>query len=347
MTDTPDPIPVVAHQPAEVQAKPVKRSSAMFPLVGGVIAAVIGFGVAQVVPDGWPIRDQSALEATLAAQGQEIEAIKLAIADQPIQDPQAAERLAAVEQALAAIDLSPLVSRIDAVERTTSELAQRPISGGTVDPSALAALEAKVAALQSQGIPEAVLSDATAAVNAKVAEVETKIAAIKQEAEAIAATTGRRAALTQILAALDSGAPYASAMTSLDEAEMPQAISAFAQTGLPSLQSLRDSFPDFARQALDAALRADPGQTWTERFTTFLRGQTGARSLEMREGSDPDALLSQAEAAVASGDLTTALTILKQLPTEAEAAMAEWRDRAMERQAAIEAVQAMLAASEM
>jgi hypothetical protein len=347
MTDTPDPISEVVQEPAIPHPEPVKRSSPVLPILGGAVAALIGFGVAQVVPNGWPIRDTTALETSLAEQALEVAALRQAVAEPAAPDPDMAARLQAIEEKLALIDLAPLASRIDAVERTTADLAQRPQTGGTADPAALAALQAKVDALQAEGIPAAVLSQATAAVDAKLAEADAKIEAIKQEAEGIAKSAGRRAALGQILAALDSGAPYVSALPNLGETEVPAAILAYAETGLPSLQSLRDSFPDYARLALEAALSANTGQSWTERFTTFVRGQTGARSLELREGTDPDALLSQAEAALAAGDLATALTKLEQLPPEAQAAMAEWRERAMARQTAAAAVQALLAASEM
>ena len=82
------------------------------------------------------------------------------------------------------------------------------------------------------------------------------------------------------------------------------------------------AFPTAARAGLEAALRADMGSSWTERATNFLRAQTGARSLDPREGDDPDAILSRAEAAVSAGDLATALTEIAALPEPAQTAMA-------------------------
>ena len=61
-----------------------------------------------------------------------------------------------------------------------------------------------------------------------------------------------------------------------------------------------------------------------DRFTAFLRRQTNARSLAPREGNDPDAILSRAEAALSSGDLPAALTELDALPENARAAMDGW-----------------------
>ena len=98
--------------------------------------------------------------------------------------------------------------------------------------------------------------------------------------------------------------------------------------------------------ALEASLQANPGEGWAERIGTFLRVQTGARSLSLREGTDPDAVLSQAEAALAKGDVAAALTALDLLPPEGQAAVVGWRENAVIRQEAATALQALLAASE-
>ena len=125
--------------------------------------------------------------------------------------------------------------------------------------------------------------------------------------------------------------------------ELPEILTAHAQSGLPSLQTLRAMYPDAARAALDAALRTASSDSWTDRVSVFLRGQTGARSLTPREGTDPDAILSRAEAAMAAGDLTMALTELAGLPDAAKAAMADWLALAGQRQDAVAAVQALTA----
>jgi hypothetical protein len=107
---------------------------------------------------------------------------------------------------------------------------------------------------------------------------------------------------------------------------------------VPSLATLQDSFAEAARVALEAALRADMGDSWTDRAMSFFRTQTGARSLTPREGSDPDAILSRAEAALAKGDLATSLAELDSLPEVARAAMADWRSTADQRLLAITAL---------
>ena len=155
-----------------------------------------------------------------------------------------------------------------------------------------------------------------------------------------------KSARAKLQAALDSGAPYGAAVADMAGQDLPAILTDNAQSGLPTLQTLRTSFPDAARVALDTALQANMGESWAERVGAFLRGQTGARSLTPREGTDPDAVLSRAEAALAAGDLPTALTELDALPPQAQAALTDWRAKADLRLQAATAVQGLLAAAE-
>lgn len=353
MADTTDlAAPETPETPVPPAPAAPRKSSAMPLIAGGVLAAMIGFGAAQVLPNGW-FGDKT-LQTQLDAQTSELTELKAAIAElaaapAPQVDTALIERLTAVETTLAAPGsaLAPLIARLDALDQTITTLQSRPATGGTTDPAALAALQTQIDALKSGGISATALAEATAAIDAKLAEAEAKIAAVKADAEAIAATAAKRAALHQMQAALDSGAPYTSALADLADMTMPPLLADHAASGLPSLQSLRQTFPDAARAALEAALKANVGESWTDRVTAFLRGQTGARSLTPREGNDPDAVLSRAEAALAAGDLTTALAEVAALPPEGQTAMTDWLARAQLRQDASQAVQILATTSGM
>jgi hypothetical protein len=71
----------------------------------------------------------------------------------------------------------------------------------------------------------------------------------------------------------------------------------------------------------------------------FLKRQLGARSVAPRDGSDPDAVLSRAEAAVRDGRVGAALTELETLPPEVQSAMEDWLAQARTRADAEQAVQ--------
>ena len=349
-TDTQEPEAMVV--PAEPVVTPARNTSVMPLVAGGVIAAVIGFAAAQVMPIGWRAADTSAIQTQLDGQTAELASVKAALAQlakAPQPDTTLTDRLTAVEAALgaptSAPDLAPLISRLDALDQTVTALQAGPASMGQIDPSALNALQTQIDALKSGGIVATATAEVSAALDAKLAEAVAKVDAIKADADTLAVASVKRAALHQIVAALDSGAPFTSAIADLGDATLPPVLADHAAAGLPTLQSLRQDFPDAARSALDAALKASMGTSWTERATAFLRGQTGARSLTPREGSDPDAVLSRAEAALAAGDLTAALAEITTLPSEGQSAMADWLARAQLRQEAASQVQALLTAS--
>ncbi|MEO8243531.1 MAG: hypothetical protein ABI832_14600 [bacterium] len=331
---------------------PPRRGSVVLPIVGGVVAAVIGFGAAQVYPSLIPNADVAALKTAFAAQTAETKALqdKVALLSADANKPAdigLSDRITSVETSLAAMaspaDTSTLAARIDALD---AKLAALPAaSARATDPADIARLQAEIDALKTNGMPATVLDEAKAELDSKVSELDTRLAGIKADAEAVAKATVNRAALRQIQAALDSGGPYTSALADLANVDLPPVLADNADSGLPSLQVLRDSFPLAARASIDAALRADMGETWTARLGAFLRGQTGARSLSPREGTDPDAVLSRAEAKLAAGDLPGALDEIAVLSPAGQAEMADWVAKAKLRLAAQAAVHDLLSTS--
>jgi hypothetical protein len=246
---------------------------------------------------------------------------------------------------LASLETAPApqsdAGQIAALELRLAALESKPIPAGT-DSAALDQLRAEVAAIKTNGA--AVMSaQVQADLDAKVQATEAKLTAIEQSAQAQAAATLTRAALGQIAAALDSGAPYPSAIAALAGADIAVVLTDNATAGLPSLQALQASFPDSARTALEAALRANMGESWSERVGNFLRTQVGVRSLTPRDGPDPDAILSRAEAALTAGDVAQALAEIATLPTPAQDALSAWRVRAQLRLDAQAALAALLA----
>ncbi len=338
---TPEPIVEDAAVVAPKAPEQRKRNSPLLPALGGVLAALAGFGAAKLVPNGWPISGTSALETQLTGAIGQVDALKTQVLElsQRLDSAKLADRIAALEKApapkpQAVVDTSALEARIAALEA-------RP-AGASADPAAMAQLRTEIDALKAGGA--ATVSPAVqASLDAKVKETEARLATIEETAKANAATAISRAAVRQIAAALDSGTPYGAALADLAGTHLPAVLTDHAGTGLPTLQSLQSGFPDASRAALDAALRANMGATWTERVTNFLRSQTGARTLIPREGSDPDAVLSRAEDATAKGDLATALKEIVALPPEGLAALTDWQARAQLRLDAEAAVQALMA----
>jgi len=337
--DVTDPTgPVAAAAPAPARRK--SGSTVVGILIGAAIAAGAGYGVQRYLPQQAAF-DPAALEARLTAAEAEAQTLRADLTrlsdtaqitppPAPAADPALLDRIAALEAAQMP-DLAPLAARLDGVEANLAALANLPSETG-VSPAALAAMQAEVAALKSQDSGmSGELTTLVADVEGRLTEAEARAAELTAQATAIAAAATRTAALAQIGAALDSGLPYSAALTALGGEALPEVLSANADTGLPSVATLRAAFPEAARLALEQALRANPGTSWTDRVGTFLRNQTGARSLAPRDGTDPDAILSRAEAALARADVPAALTEVAALPPESQAALAGWMALAQQR----------------
>jgi hypothetical protein len=371
MAPIPDPAPDPAPQPEPVRSEPPppRRASPVPLVLGGVVAAGIGFALAQVVPGGWPLAGIDTLHSRVAAQEAAIQSLTadLAAARAEVASLPApvAPDLSGVEGRLAALDaaLADLAdrpappdptTRIEAIEQRIATLESLPpgTGDGGADPAAMAALLREVSQLRTEVQAQqadqdriaADLAAAAEAARASVAAAEAEAARLTAEAEAAAQKALLRAAVGRVVAALENGTAFAQPLDELvaGGVTVPEALVTAAE-GLPTLLALQDAFADPARAALEASLRADMGEGAMERLATFLRSTTGARSLTPREGTDPDAVLSRAEGHLRAGDIAASLAELGGLPEPGQAAMADWVATATRRLAAQEAAAALVA----
>ncbi len=309
----PEPDDPPAAPPAPLPAPPA-RSGAIPLFLGGVAAAALGFVVARyAVPEGWPTPDPSPtadLSATVEDQAARIAALEERLTEVTASLAEASEQpqpdLSGVRdelraELLAAIPDAPDLSAVEALQTRITELTAE-VAGLADNPAgqAPALTDEELAAFRSE--LDAAVTDARSQIEAAQAEA----ARIEAEAAAAAARSAAEAALSRIGAALESGAAYGEALTTVSEtgAEIPAVLAAGADGGVPTLPALQDAFPDAARSALEASILATDADSTVDRALAFLRAQTGARSLTPREGDDPDAILSRAEAALRSGDLS-------------------------------------------
>lgn len=303
------PVPAMAPEP--------EKGSGFLPLVlGGIIAGGIGFFAAQSDYFTKPVPDPTIeLRSDLAAQQDRIAALETA----PVETP--------------AVDLSPIEVQLARIEERITALEERPAAAipEGVDAQAYAA---ELQALQSS-------------VETQRSEIEALINNAKtvEQATAEAAVTARaQSAIAKIVSAIDAGRPFAdevSELQSLDMGEIDPALVSPATEGVPTLSALQADFPDQARSALAVARASGVEEGGQQGLGSFLKRSLGARSVAPREGNDPDAVLSRAEAAIKSGDLQTTLAELDALPEQAQAAIADWRSAADARVAARMAADAL------
>lgn len=305
----------------------VVRRGGFVPLVlGGIVAAGLGFAAAW----WWLRQDTDARIAALAAQVEAnvdaLEAIRAVIDSPPQPDlsPIQAEIAALRADTVAQIDslrpaLDDLARRVEAIERA-------PSADGTLSETALAAWEAELDSLRADLAAQQEQTRALAeAAAARVDATATEVAQIEANAAAAAERAARRAALSLVLAAIETGGPFDAALAEAAGPDAaPPTLAALAADGAPTLAVLREGFPEAARAALTVAraegLAGDEGG----RIVAFLRSQLDVRSTAPREGDDPDAILSRAEAALAEARLPDALAEIATLPEVVRAAMGDW-----------------------
>lgn len=240
------------------------------------------------------------------------------------------ELRAAADEGVAGLaqQLTEMSERMDSLEAQVEEAAQ---SGGGTGQD-LSAYESQLDELQQQ------LDDQ----RAQIAETEEQAQQMQQEAQAQTRAVTARAALTRVQAAVEGGGSFDTALADLQsatDAQVPAVLRDSAGSGLATLGQLQRRFPDAARAALDASLQSTAGEGgMMDRVGKFLQAQTGARSIEPREGDGPDAVLSRAGAAVDQGNIEDALSELDSLPDAGREAMSEWIEAAQTRVEATAAV---------
>lgn len=272
--------------------------------------------------------EQTALQEALSAANTEIAALKTQITANDT-------RLAEVEtQPIPKAELPAEVVRAYETKLTELQTAldKRLAEMQTAIDTRLAAaeteLDTKFSALETAQTNS--LNALDTRLTGKLAEIEARQAdasALEQTALDTARAAEARAALAGVTSALNTGAPFAEPLAELDaasDAGIPAALSDIAESGTPSLAMLQARFPEAARAALVASTRAASEEGTVGGVTAFFRTQLGARSLSPREGDDPDAILSRAEAAVGTGDLDTALAEIEKLPEAGQAPLADW-----------------------
>jgi len=345
--------PAVAPPPRPVTVKKV----GFVPLVlGGVVAAGLGFAA------GWqgllPAPGDAETEAAIAAQGARIDEVAAAVAALP-----AMPETAPLEEAIAGLraELGPLAERITALEERVTAMERAPANDGTLSANAIAAWQqdiedlkaavatqaaqaGEIAALQSQmAAQEAEMARMVAEAAERLDAAQSTVAEIEADATANATATLRRAVLASLQTAVDAGQPYGNLLGELagTGVEVPEGLAAPAAEGVATLAVLTETFPDAARAALAAARAEGLADDGGNGVMAFLRSQLDVRSVEPREGDDPDAVLSRAEAALRDARPGDALAEIATLPEPVRAPMADWIAAAETRVTALTALQAM------
>ncbi len=346
--DTAETVAAESHEKTRPAPPPVAAPQKSGPgfftmLLGGAAAAAIGFGASQYLGnDAWPFSGRSSgiedLTQQVSGQTEQLETVSAQV--QALQS--GADKLASDLSGLATLQtaqdelrqsLASLTESQSAFAQRLTDLENRPISDAGADKDAVAAYQQQLAAMRAMF--EAELK--------RIEAAQSNVSTLEEAAAAQAKAAMSRATVARLQAAIDSGSPYPDVVDALAGAgvDVPVALASQAAQGVPSLGDLQQSFPAAARAALDASIRAQAESGEVDKLTAFLRRQLGTRSLEPKEGTDPDAILSRAEAALRDGDLSVVLSELGGLTAAGAESMAAWMTTARLRQDAVSAVAAL------
>lgn len=327
---TKEPAPTPAASAVE------KQGGGFFPmLLGGVCAAAIGAGAVLFALPNLPPQLAGLLPQQGAEAQAEIDALKSALEAQnakltTLSAELEAAKAGAAQGADAEAQIGALADRMAALEA-------RPVAEGGAPQAAITGLEVELEALRNRLEQVAAEKpDTSAALEAVQAQAE----AMRADAEAAARKTRAQADVTRLVAAFEAGQPLAPILADLSA--LGVSVPAELTGDIPLMDAVQASFAEAAREALRAVRISEGGDTITGKIGSYLLAQTGARSLEARDGDGPDAILSRAQAAVDTGDLATALSEIAVLPEAGQAPLSDWAAQAQSRIAATKALSALV-----
>jgi hypothetical protein len=270
------------------------------------------------------------------------------------------KRVSALETGNGASAAAGLDKRVGAVEEgnaTATQTAQnltKQLTDLRADVDAargdIPRLAARVGKLEAGGPLTGGASSDLAAISTRIDKVEQALAAPKSESRVAAekpSATDNAASIAIVAGALKdrlaAGEPFASELAELERLGVePAALTALKAVvnGAPTARALTASFEAVAPKVRTAAANDAQGDM-VDRFLGHMRGLVRVHKLDETAGDDPEALISQIEAALRRGDIGGALADFAKLPPAARKTAGDWQALAGERQAADAALQSI------
>ena len=305
-----DPISKSTVEVSETLSPPLtksKTSSSVIPAIfGGMVAGVVGFGVAF----GLLPKPDIILSARISAQESQIMALNEKIAAIPMPNVSSVE--AAMSVTTEAVNAA--VERITVLESRKDDLSRRAAEGTSVS---MEAYEVVLDSLKSD------MENLRSIVLAEVEAARDQAVLISTNATRVAV---KQALLVRIERGFESGAPLGKVLddlAALMQKDVPAALT-FVRNGTPTLLILQSDFPPLARAALATARSEGVSGEAESGWANFLRNQFDVRSVSPKEGNGTDAILSRAEATLGEGRLADTLAELSALPEVVRAELSDW-----------------------
>ena len=273
-------------------------------------------------------------------------------------DQVAAADSTAIEARLWAVEgrVEGLVAELESLRTTLGSVAEEggAISADTI--ATIAAYRTRIDALQAQvdeiTARQGELTNAVAHAQSTASQQVEDAQALVEEASATAMSAQNQAALatalTVVETALQTGASFATPLTTIAEITGIPSPAALvdAAGGVSTLETLEQVYPQVAHAAIRADIATNDAGGGLSGIGSFLRSQVATRSLTPQEGNSANAVLSRMEAALKLGELNSVLAEADSLSAIATAEMAGWLADVATRKAALDAFETWRSALE-
>jgi hypothetical protein len=364
----PDPTAAETSADARAAARAAPRNGARSLLagaVGGIVVSALGLGAGYSFLTSKA--DVSETENRLGALEAQARQTNDALGAEANRESAAVagleKRIGALEASAGASNSADLDKRVAALEAASagngaaSDATQRLAAQAKdlradvdAEKGALPDLSARVAKLESDAPKANAAGSDLAALAARIDKIEAALSAPKSETRVAAEkpAAADNATTIAIIAEvaeerLSSGAGLGSELAALQRLGVDAAALAPLQAvvnGAPTNSALAASFDGVAPHVLAATSPPDQGSV-TDRFLAHLHNLVKVRELSETAGDDPQALVSQIEAASRRGDIGAALASFDKLPEAARKAAGDWPTLARARAAAEAALQSI------
>jgi hypothetical protein len=352
--------------PLHAKAAPRKGARSLLAgAVGGLVVSALGLAAGYSVMNSKA--DVSETENRLGALEAQARQTNEALGAEANRESSAVatleKRISALEAGAGASNTTDLDKRVAALEAASAGngavsdatqhlAAQAKDLRADVDAEkgALPDLSARVAKLESDAPKASAAGPDLAALAARVDKVEGALAAPKSETRVAAEKPAASDNATTIAIVaevaqerLSSGAGLGPELAALQRLGVDSAALAPLEAvvnGAPTNSALAASFDAVAPRVLAATSAPEQGSV-TDRFLAHLHNLVKVRELNETAGDDPQALVSQIEAASRRGDIGAALASFDKLPEAARMAAGDWSTLARARQAAEAALQSI------
>lgn len=278
-------------------------------LLGGVIAlgGAAGLQYWGVLPS---LGTNEKAEASLNLMSTEIQQLKTRLAEQAAAKPE--------------IDLSPVETRLAAMEERVAKVPEA--NGLSADADArLSALAEQVKAAESAGTTLRSESEtARAALEMRIEAIEKKLDQPRDDVEVAVAI-----ASAGLKAAIDRGGSFTAELATLEgikpDDPAVKELKSFASSGVPSRSKLVADFPAVADAILAATRADDPNQSFTDRLMSSAFSAIQVRPVGEVAGEGPDAIVARMETRLTNGDLAAAAAEWEKLPEPAKKASESYK----------------------